>query len=149
MATLAEQLQKSQLITPNQLEADLFDFIRSIEADMVKLNREQLNEKSKDIYGDAIGFYSYATEVITKGAKKKGEPFTAKDTGRFLDGFYAKVQNNMVVFGSTDPKTNIILNSDNWLSKDLFGLTDDDLNKLISDKIKPFLLQTIRQKLDI
>ena len=63
--------------------------------------------------------------------------------------FYAKVQNNMVVFGSADPKTNIILNSDNWLSKDLFGLTDDDLNKLISDKIKPFLLQTIRQKLDI
>lgn len=149
MATLAEQLQKSQLITPNQLENDLFEFIRSIEADMVKLNREQLNEKSKDIYGDAIGFYSYATEVITKGAKKKGEPFTAKDTGDFLGGFYAKVQNNMVVFGSTDPKTNIILNSDNWLSKDLFGLTDDDLNKLISDKIKPFLLQTIRQKLDI
>ena len=71
MATLKEQLQRANQLTPEKVNQELFDFIRSIESELTALNKKQLNEESKDIYGDAIGFYSYATEVITKGAKKK------------------------------------------------------------------------------
>jgi hypothetical protein len=50
-------------------------------------NREQIFENSKDINEQAIGFYSYATEVI-KGRKKKGEPFDGKDTGELFNQMY-------------------------------------------------------------
>lgn len=149
MATLKDQLQKANRITPEKVNQELFNFIRSIESELTALNKKQLNEDSKDIYGEAIGFYSYATEVITKGAKKRGEPFDAKDTGAFLGGLYAKIQGQNVFFGSTDPKTELILDSDNWLSKDLFGLSDENLNLVIEEKLKPFVLQLYRNTLEI
>lgn len=149
MASFQDQLEKANSINEDLVTRALFEFIRSIEKELAELNRQQLNEKSKDIYGDAIGFYSYATEVITKGRKKKGEPFDAKDTGSFLQKLYAKIENNVIVFGSTDAKVDIILNSDNWLSKDLFGLTDEDLQKVIEDKIQPFTINHYRKQLDI
>jgi hypothetical protein len=66
-----------------------------------------------------------------------------------LGGLYAKIQNNMVVFGSTDPKVDLIMDSDNWLSKDLFGLSDENLNMVIEQKLKPFVLQLYRNTLEI
>ena len=149
MATLKEQLQRATQITPEKVNQELFDFIRSIESELTALNKKQLNEESKDVYGKAIGFYSKSTEIITKGAKKQGDPFDAKDTGDFLGGLYAKVQGQNVFFGSSDSKTELILNSDNWLSKDLFGLSDENLNMVIEQKLKPFILQLYRKKLDI
>lgn len=148
MGAIEQHLEKVKAnLNADRASKDLFDFIKSIEAEIVQLNRQQLNEKSKDIYGEAIGFYSKATEIITKGEKKAGEPFTAKDTGAFLEGLYAKVQNNIIVFGSSDPKVSIILNSENWLSSDLFGLTDLDLENLIEEKLKPFMIDYYQKKL--
>lgn len=149
MASIEEHYQLVKKLDEQTVSKALFDFIRSIEAEIVELNRVQLNEKSKDIYGDAIGFYSYATEVITKGRKKQGGPFDAKDTGSLLEKLYAKVDNGIIVFGSTDSKVGEILNSDNWLSKDLFGLTDADLNKFIQDKLKPFIINYYRKELGL
>lgn len=149
MASFEEQKDKATRVKANIVNKALFDFVRSIEKDLVKLNQDQLHLKSKDIYNEAIGFYSYATEVITKGRKKKGEPFDAKDTGSLLDKMYAKIENDRIVFGSTDSKVNEILNSDNWISKDLFGLTDKDLQKLIDEKFKPFILEFYKKELGI
>jgi len=145
MPSIEEHATLVKKIDSSALSQAMFEFIRSIESEMVDLNRKQLNEKSKDVYGDAIGFYSYATEVITKGRKKKGEPFDAKDTGSLLDKMYARIEKEMIVFGSTDNKVPLILDSDNWLSKDLFGLTDQDLQKVIEDRIKPFVIAHSRK----
>lgn len=149
MANLEQQLSLVKKLDGTNVSKALFDFIRSIEKTIVEYNRIQLNEKSKDIFGDAIGFYSYATEVITKGRKKEGEPFDADDTGSFLSKLYAKVENGMIVFGSTDSKVGEILNSDNWLSKDLFGLTDQDLEKVIDKELRPFIIQFYRKELGL
>lgn len=149
MASFEEQKDKATRVKANIVNKALFDFVRSIEKDLVKLNQDQLHLKSKDIYNEAIGFYSYATEVITKGRKKKGEPFDAKDTGSLLDKMYAKIENDRIVFGSTDSKVDEILNSDNWLSKDLFGLTDKDLQKVIDDRFRPFILEFYKKELGI
>lgn len=145
-------IEQHQTIVKSTINAEivsreLFEFIKSIESEMTTLNRKQLNEQSQDIYGEAIGFYSKATEAITKGNKKAGEPFDAKDSGGFLEGLYAKIENNMVVFGSTDPKTQLILNSDDWLSHDLFGLSDENLQMLIDEKILPFILEYYQKQL--
>jgi hypothetical protein len=149
MASFNQQLQKAIAIQPEKLSNELFQFIKSLSAYMVEMNKKQINEDSKDIYGKAIGFYSKATEIITNGAKGAGEPFTGKDTGNWLNSFYVTVQDNTFYFGSTDPKTDDILDSPHWLSSSLFGLTDDNLNLLIETKLKPFVLDYYRQKLDL
>ena len=142
-----KKIDASLRLDPDVVSKELFDFIKSISEYLIAMNKKQLNEDSQDIYGQAIGFYSKATEIITKGAKKAGEPFDAKDTGAFLDKFYMTVYDNIFFFGSSDPKTEDILNSDNWLSQDLFGLTEENLQKAIDEKFKPFIIDYYRKNL--
>lgn len=158
MGTLAEQLEKAQKLTPQLISDNLFDFIRSIQKDIVEINRKQLNEDSKDIFEKAIGYYSQATEYITtnnallgKGNKIKraGDPFDAEDSGDFLKGLYVEISNAELKFGSKDSKTKIILQSENWLSDELFGLSDKDLRELIDSQLLPFILNNIKKNLDV
>jgi hypothetical protein len=149
MATLQEQLAKSRKIQPKSLENDLFKFLKSIKKELLDKNKEQIRKDSKDIFGKPIGFYSEATDLITGGKKKKGDPFTGFETGDFFKGFYMQEVSGVLRFGSTDPKTQIILNSNYWLSDELFGLSDEDLKEVIQKRLLPFFLQNIRNKLDI
>jgi len=145
MATLFEQLQKSKKLKPENIKRDLSKFIRSIEKQIIDKNKEQIEVDSKDIHGNAIGFYSYATELISGGAKKQGDPFTGKDTGNF----YMQEVSGVIRLGSTDPKTNEILSSEHWLSDDLFGLSDENLSKIIEENILPFVIRNSRLILNI
>jgi len=149
MATFQEQLIKANKIDANIVSKELFDFIRAISKELVDLNKKQINEDSQDIYGKAIGFYSRATEYLTLGAKKAGEPFTGEDTGSWLSRFYVTVLDNTFFFGSTDPKTDDILDSPYWLSSDLFGLTDENLQMVIDTKFLPFIKEYYRKSLDL
>lgn len=149
MGTFHQQLDRSKDLTAEIIAKELFDFIKTLSDYMVELNKNQINIDSQDIYGKAIGFYSKATELLTNGAKGAGEPFTGKDTGSFLDKFYVTVLDDVFFFGSTDPKTDDILSSPNWLSSSLFGLTEENLNELIETKILPFVLDYNRKKLGL
>ena len=149
MANFQQQLEKSKSIIAEIVSDELFRFIKTVSAYMVELNKKQINEDSQDIYGKAIGFYSRATELITNGAKGAGEPFTGKDTGSFLDKFYVTVLDDIFYFGSTDPKTDDILDSPHWLSSSLFGLTDENLKDVIESKIQPFVLNYYRKELGL
>ena len=149
MGNFHTQLEKSKNINEIKISDDLFDYIRSISKELEDLNVKQLNEDSKDIFGKPIGFYSEATELITGGRKMKGDPFTAKDTGDFLKGIYVNVFKENVLFGSSDPKTDDILDSPDWLSNDLFGLTDENLKEVIETKLLPFLLRNYRKELNL
>lgn len=149
MANFQQQLEKSKRINAKIVSDELFRFIKSVSAYMVELNKKQINEDSQDIYGKAIGFYSKATELITNGTKGTGEPFTGKDTGSFLDKFYVTVLDDIFYFGSTDPKTDDILDSPHWLSSSLFGLTDENLKDVIESKIQPFVLNYYRKELGL
>lgn len=149
MATFKQQLVRAKKINEKRLTNDLFRFIKSIQKEIVKLNVDQINKESKDIFDKPIGFYSYMTEVITNGRKKQGEPFDGDDTGKWLKSFYLDVQGDSFRIFATDPKTYLILDSEYWLSDDLFGLSDKDLKALISTKLKPFFIKNIRQILAI
>jgi uncharacterized protein (UPF0335 family) len=149
MATFQDQLIKANKIDSNIVSKELFDFIRAISKELVELNKKQINEDSQDIYGKAIGFYSRATEFLTLGVKKAGEPFTGEDTGSWLSRFYVTVLDNTFFFGSTDPKTDDILDSPYWLSSDLFGLTDENLQMVIDTKFLPFIKEYYRKSLDL
>jgi uncharacterized protein (UPF0335 family) len=149
MANFQTQLSKASRIDEKTVSSELFLFIKTISPYLVELNKKQINEDSKDIYGKAIGFYSKATEIITNGKKAAGEPFTGKDTGNWLDSFYVSVLDNVFFFGATDPKTDDILDSPNWLSADLFGLTDENLQLVIESQFKPFVLGYYRKTLGL
>lgn len=149
MATLQEQLTKAKKLQPSRLQKDLFKFIKSIEKELLDKNKDQIFNDSKDINGKPIGFYSYATEVISKGKKKKGEPFTGFDTGDFFKGFYMQEVSGVLRFGSSDSKTQTILNSENWLSDELFGLSDENLKEVIEKRLLPFFIENSRNILEI
>lgn len=149
MANFHQQLTKAKKLQPARLQRDLFKHIRSIEKFILDKNKEQIEEDSQDINGKPIGYYSYATEIITGGVKKKGSPFTGVDTGDWFKGFYMQEVSGVVRINSKDPKTVDILRSDAWLSDDLFGLTDKNLKKVIAEKLLPFLLKHIRSILEI
>lgn len=158
MATLQEQLEKVNKLDEETLVKTLFAFIRSIEKQLVKLNKEQIHEFSSDIYGNALGFYSRATEYITTNnallgrgnkIKREGDPFDMDDTGDFLSRLYAKVSKDFITFGSSDPKTDTILENESLLSKELFGLTDENLTKVIKNVILPFYQDHVRSILGL
>jgi len=128
---------------------NLIAYIRKTEANFTTLNKEQLFTQSEDIFGNPLGFYSKSTEEITNGRKKEGEPFTAVDTGVFFRGFFMKIINDRLIFGSTDPKTNDILKSKSWLTHELFGLSDDNLSEIIEKNILPFVQNESRNLLKL
>ncbi|MFC5046897.1 hypothetical protein ACFSTE_15775 [Aquimarina hainanensis] len=154
MPNFLQVQQKAIKLTPEKVRKDLFKFIRSLESYLAELNRKQIHEKSQDVNGNPLGFYSPATEFITtnnlllgKGGKikKAGDPYDLKDTGDFLNNLFVKVDSDSVFFDTKDPKKQKVLK--NLLSDDLFGLSDKELKKVIDKKISPFLLQYYKNNL--
>lgn len=130
----------------------MFKFIRSIEKDFLDRNKDQIQKESKDIFGNPIGFYSEATEILSGGRKKAGDPFDGFDTGDWFKGFYMQEVSGVLRFNSTDPKTSDILSDgpDNtWLSDELFGLSDKNLKEVIKKRLLPFFITNSRNKLEI
>lgn len=149
MATFQQQLARAKKLKPKKLEIDLFKFIRSIEKDLLDIQKKRISVESKDIFGNPIGFYSYWTEVITNGRKKQGEPFTGIETGDWMRGFYMQEVSGVLRFSSRDPKNQIILNSEHWLSDELFGLSDKELKEVITKRLLPFFINNSRNILEI
>jgi len=136
-------------MTPQKLQNDLYKFIRSIEKDFLDLNKDQIENQSKDIFGNPLGFYSKSTEVISKGRKKAGEPFSGVDSGDWFKGFYMQEVSGVLRFRSKDSKSNLIISSEFWLSNEVFGLSDENLQKVIIEKLLPFFIENSRNYLDI
>jgi len=136
VASILEQYEKAKNLTPQKIERDLYVFVRTLETYFADLNVEQLHLESKDIFGNPIGFYSAGTEAITNGRKKEGDPFNLKESGKFLNELFAKVQGDSLFFDTKDEKKPEVL--ENLLSKDIFGLSDDNLQKAINTKLLPF-----------
>lgn len=149
MATFQQQLAKARKLKPKKLEIDLFKFIKSIEKDLIDIQKKRISEESKDIFGNPIGFYSYWTEVASNGKKKQGQPFTGDDTGAWMRGFYMQEVSGVLRFSSKDPKNQDILNSQHWLSDELFGLTDKELKEVITKRLLPFFITNVRNILEI
>ena len=142
MNVIDQHLEKvKRELNPQAIQTALFNQIRLIEKNFIQLNKEQIFDLSKDIYGKDIGFYSKATEEITGGAKRAGDPFTGVDSGGWMKGFFMKVDKDGLFFGSTDKKKNkeIFGEKSTWLSRDLFGLTDENLNLVIERDLLPFI----------
>jgi len=92
---------------------------------------EQLFKEGVDSQGNVIGTYSFATEFITDGLKKAGDPFTLKDTGAFYDSFRVRVRNGIITITADPIKTNEAGETENIYEKfgnfHIEGLTEQNL----------------------
>lgn len=145
MSNFLTAKRKAERLTPQRISDELFDLIRKIEDVLAKTNANTLHEHSTDVEGNPIGFYSAGTEAITGGRKRMGQPFDLKESGEFLNSVFARVENHSIFFDATDSKKEEVLY--NLLSKDIFGLTDENLRKVIDEKILPSFLKYLKHNL--
>lgn len=74
---------------------------------IIYLNTEdQLREDGVDSDGNIIGTYSFATEFMTDGRKKAGEPFDLYETGAFYNSFRVRVSRGKITITADPIKTN-------------------------------------------
>lgn len=140
-----EAKARAEKVSPQKTSLDLFKFIRTIEGELAQYNKANIYLDSEDVKGNPIGFYSRATEMITGGRKKEGQPFNLYETGDFLNNLFAKVDRESIFFDTTDNKKPEVLS--HLLSKDIFGLQDDDLKKAIDELVLPFFLDYFKREL--
>lgn len=145
MATIFDLQQRAKRLKPNRIKSDLYKFIKTLEEELVEYNVATLHEESEDVFGKAIGFYSKATELISNGKKKAGEPFDLLESGKFLNDFYAKVQRDNVFFDTKDSKKKEVLK--NLLTENIFGLQEEDLRKVVETRLLPFFHNYFKKQL--
>jgi hypothetical protein len=132
METIAgEVLKKSKLLFdsvawieglhPNN-RALVLDFIR----------KDQLTDKGVDEDGDIIGLYSRATELMSGGRKKEGDPFDLNDTGAFYQSMSATpVSDGLIIDGATQKMEDSFSQTNGyWWHDGILGLTDENMDKL-------------------
>lgn len=107
------------------------------------IQQDQLTNKGIDATGKVIGYYSFTTEVASKGKKKQGAHYTLEDTRAFYDSMFVVVTGDAIVINANPRK----------LEDDLFqkygskiiGLTDENITKIT----KIIQASTISQTRDI
>lgn len=90
---------------------------------------EQLKNKGVNADDEIIGLYSYATELISGGAKQEGTPYTLEDTGEFYRSMYMVILKDAIVF-EADP----IKENDNLFEK--YGSNIVNLNEANKERLR-------------
>ena len=160
MASIHQFQQRAKNIKPSKVKIDLFRYIRTLEQLFFQLNLEQLNDRKnakggvlKNSFRRYSGVYSEATEEIAKSSnalasKKAGEPYNFLWTGDFFKGFELFIRNGDLELFSTGTGNGDKANFFDGY-KDLFGLTDENLNQIINEKLYPFTIQFFRTQLGL
>lgn len=132
METIAgEMLQKHKL---------LFDSVAWIEALSPAVRKQildwirndQLTAKGEDEDGDIIGIYSRATELMSGGRKKEGDPFDLNDTGAFYRSLFVQpLSDGLIIDGDTAKMEDSFSQTNGyWWHEGILGLNDENLEKL-------------------
>lgn len=117
------------------------DFFKSIEPDLIDANTAQLDDGM-----NSLGFQlpPYANPEY---ARMKGRAIPdLKLTGDFREAFFVKSIGDVLKIDSTDDKRVKLIKK---YGLDIFGLTEDNLNKLIEEQILPDFLMFLNRKLGL
>jgi hypothetical protein len=108
------------------------------------IKQDQLTAKGIDATGEVIGYYSLATELITKGRKQQGDHYTLDDTGYFYKSMFIRVLANEILIDADGQKDeeNII---DKYGSK-ILNLTNENLQLLI-ERVKKAYIKELRRRI--
>ena len=101
---------------------------KNVQEKIIDLIQNDQLQEGIDAKGKIIGYYSYATEIITKGKKQQGEPFTLFDTGEFYKSMYVVASlYDFVVYGDGQKTDKNLFQA---YGDDIIGLTDLSKEKL-------------------
>lgn len=104
-------------------------FTPKTKKEIIDLVREsQLRAEGIDGDGDAIGFYSFATQIASNGRKQQGDHYTLEDTGEFFRSMFLRVLSNSFEIVADGQKED-----DNLFDKygdEIIALTDENLEKV-------------------
>lgn len=129
------------------MEIAVFKWIKANPEVILFYQRQQLFRKSIGSDSEPLGFYSYSTEVFTKGRKKYKEPFTMVDSGSFREGLFVKTYYRHLIISSTTPNLDKMYDNEAYNTHNFFGLTEDSYNRFINNQVKPFLRTWLREQI--
>lgn len=118
------------------------------EAYIVDLNaEEQLYEQGVNNLGVSISDYAPYSPVTIEIKKAKGQPtnrVTLRDEGDFESSFFLEVGQNQFEIKASDWKTEELIKK---YGRQILGLTDENIERLIWDFIYPDLLSKLKNEL--
>lgn len=80
-------------------------FTPKTKREILDLIREgQLRKKGIDGDNEEIGFYSFATELISNGSKQEGDHYTLDDTGKFFQSMFIRVMSDRFTINADGQK---------------------------------------------
>lgn len=90
------------------------------------VKKDQLFERGVDSDGNVIGYYSYMTEIISRGRKQQGDHYTLLDSGDLQRSLWVAIfVNEFVVLGDVRK-----IENQEWFSEKILGLTDENIEKI-------------------
>lgn len=104
------------------------EFIKDVILDLITDN--QLMDKGVDADGEIIGRYSKATEMISGGRKKAGDPYNLNDTGSFFRSMFINVLENSIEIDASS-QTFTEMQNQNWWRISILGMTEQSLNQYV------------------
>ncbi len=119
--------------------------IKDVILDLIQ--NEQLIDKGIDAQGEIIGRYSKATEIISGGLKKEGEPYNLLDTGSFFRSMFIDVLENSIEIDASSG-TFRKMQEQNWWRISILGLTTDNLDEYV-ELLKENYIELTRQTLGL
>lgn len=139
------QLKRVRLLNDAIAWFDAFD--TATKSQIIEwIQQDQLSNRGVNKFGDIIGTYSYVTELISKGRKQQGTPYTLFDTGDFYRSMYVAVFRESILIDA-----NPIKGKDNLFEKfgnGIIGLTDENMAKL-KERVKKSFIDYARKVLQI
>lgn len=118
-----EHLLKAQRLSDSEAWFDSHSSsVKKIILNLIK--ESQLRSKGIDENEKIIGLYSRATEIISNGRKKAGDPFTLYDTGQFYRSMFIVVLKDSILIDADYTK----MQDQDWWSINILGLTEKNLD---------------------
>lgn len=137
MSGILTMLKKFEAINTDKICVDTVK--ESADAIEVK-NKEQMYAGESSTGGDILPEYKPLTVFIKT---RKGQPtdrVTLHDTGSFYQGLYVSVNNDRIVTGSTDSKTEKL---EDKYGENIFGLNDKFSIEVVQETMKPIFKEKI------
>jgi hypothetical protein len=111
------------------------------------IQNEQLIDQGIDATGEIIGRYSKATEVISGGTKREGEPYNLLDSGSFFRSMFVDVLSNSIEIDATSSTFDEMQKQD-WWRISILGMTSENLEQYAELLKENYIIYT-RQALGV
>jgi len=116
---------------------------------IIDLNRfSQLYEKGESSTGEVVGFYSFATEIITEGRKKAGDHYDFYDTGDVYKSFEVNIYEKEFTISADTQKFNVDIQQKYLKRGNILGLSGESKDKLIVKKLPEIIIEVRNQLMD-